>query len=91
MIAASLILGAAGLLVFAPEGRETVSYVIGGALSIFAAGAAGFKRVWGKTPITSVGADQSQEQLGAFIEGESNPEETSLLKKGIFVGKNDPT
>lgn len=56
---------ALGLLIilYAPEGRETFSYWIGGALLIFAAGAAGYKRVWGKTKILSIGADQDQSSL----------------------------
>lgn len=51
------------LMVFAPEGRQTLSYWVGGALLIFAAGAAGYKRVWGKSSIFSVGADQDKEEI----------------------------
>lgn len=50
------------LMIFAPEGRQTLSYWIGGALLIFAAGAAGYKRVWGKSSIFSVGADQDRHE-----------------------------
>lgn len=48
------------IIVFAPEGRETLSYWIGATLLIFAAGAAGYKRVWGKAPGVGVGADQGE-------------------------------
>ncbi|WP_176464520.1 hypothetical protein [Flectobacillus sp. BAB-3569] len=42
----------------APEGKETLSYVVCGLLFIFAAGAVGYKRVWGKIPFTEFKADQ---------------------------------
>jgi hypothetical protein len=58
ILATILILGAAGMLLFAPEGREKLSYWIGAALVIFAAGSVGYQRVWGKTPDISFGADQ---------------------------------
>ncbi len=57
------LLSALALIVFAPEGRETLSYWIGGALLVFSAGAAGFKRVWGKSKVFSLGADQDTNQL----------------------------
>lgn len=60
ILAAILILAAASLILFAPEGRETMSYWLGAALVIFAAGAAGYKRVWGKTENMSFGADQDK-------------------------------
>ena len=63
VLAAVLILGAAALILFAPEGRETLSYWIGAALVIFAAGAMGYKRVWGKTKNNSFGADQDRRDL----------------------------
>ena len=64
MIAAMiLILGAAALILFAPAGRETLSYWIGAALVIFAAGAMGYPRVWGKSKNISFGADQDQRDL----------------------------
>ncbi len=51
------------ILVYAPPGRETLSHWLGGALLIFAAGAAGYKRVWGKAPGFSVGADQDKREF----------------------------
>lgn len=51
------------LITFAPDGRETLSYWIGGVLLIFAAGAAGYKRVWGKSKLFEVGADQDKRDL----------------------------
>jgi O-antigen/teichoic acid export membrane protein len=64
MIAAAiLILGAAVSVLFAPAGRETVSYWIGAALVIFAAGAMGYKRVWGKSSKMSFGADDDRRKL----------------------------
>jgi hypothetical protein len=64
ILAFALILGAAVLLTFAPEGRQTISYWIGAALLVFAAGGAGFGRVWGKTKTISFGADQDRRGLG---------------------------
>lgn len=63
VLAVVALLAALALLVFAPPGRETLSYWIGGALLIFAAGAAGYKRVWGKSKLFSVGADQDRRDL----------------------------
>lgn len=56
VLAFLLILLAATLVVFAPTGRESISYWIGFALVIFAAGASGYGRVWGKTSGLSFGA-----------------------------------
>ncbi|MDU9050768.1 MAG: hypothetical protein Q3M30_18115 [Candidatus Electrothrix sp. Rat3] len=58
-----LILMASLLLIFAPEGRETLSYWIGTALIIFSAGTLGFGRVWGKAANISFGADQDKRNL----------------------------
>jgi O-antigen/teichoic acid export membrane protein len=63
ILAAFLILAAATMILFAPAGRETLSYWIGSALVIFAAGSVGYKRVWSKTKSTSFGADQDQRNL----------------------------
>jgi hypothetical protein len=60
IVSAVLILGAATLILFAPAGREILSYWIGAALVISSAGAAGYKRVWGKNGQASFGADQSE-------------------------------
>src|SRR5712692_7172885 len=48
ILAAVLILAAAAMILFAPAGREILSYWIGAALIVFAAGTVGYKRVWGK-------------------------------------------
>src|SRR5215470_16875796 len=63
ILSAVLIFGAAALILFAPAGRETLSYWIGAALVIFAAGTLGYQRVWGKTKNISFGADQDQRDL----------------------------
>jgi hypothetical protein len=57
ILAFLLILVAVLVVVFAPTGRETISYWVGAALIIFAAGAIGFGRVWAKASKISVGAD----------------------------------
>ena len=64
ILAFLLILSASAIVLFAPTGRETLSYWIGAALIIFAAGTAGFGRVWGKAANISFGADQDQRDLG---------------------------
>jgi len=64
VLAFALILAASAILTFAPEGRQTISYWIGAALVIFAAGSSGFGRVWGKTKNISFGADQDHRDLG---------------------------
>ncbi|MEL6515533.1 MAG: hypothetical protein AAFQ69_18775 [Pseudomonadota bacterium] len=51
------------ILIFAPEGRETLSYWTGAALIIFAAGALGYGRVWGKAGSISFGADQDKRPM----------------------------
>jgi hypothetical protein len=48
------------LLIAAPQGKETLTYIICGVLFIFAAGAVGYKRVWGKIPFTEFRADDGQ-------------------------------
>ena len=63
ILSAVLILSAAALILFAPEGRETLSYWIGAALVIFAAGAMGYQRIWGKSKNISFGADQDRNDL----------------------------
>ncbi|WP_448548879.1 hypothetical protein [Thalassotalea fusca] len=57
ILSAVLLLAACLIFIFAPEGREQVSTWIGAALVVTAAGAAGYKRVWGKSKIISFGAD----------------------------------
>jgi hypothetical protein len=63
VLSAVLILAATLILVFAPPGREQLSYWIGAALLVFAAGAAGYKRIWGRSAVFSVGADGSDAPL----------------------------
>ncbi len=63
VLAFLLILSASLIPLFAPAGRETMSYWIGAALIIIAAGAAGFGRVWGKAASISFGADQDRSNL----------------------------
>jgi hypothetical protein len=58
-----LILAAALIVMFAPKDREKMSYWVGASLVIFAAGAGGFGRVWGKAANISFGADQDRRQL----------------------------
>ncbi|ENU5815648.1 hypothetical protein ACE34P_003248 [Vibrio fluvialis] len=60
ILSAVLLLAACLIFIFAPEGREQVSTWIGVALVITAAGAAGYKRVWGKSKIISFGADNGR-------------------------------
>lgn len=63
IVGAGLVLAAAAMVMFAPAGRETLSYWIGAALVIFAAGAMGYKRVWGTSKSISFGADQDERDL----------------------------
>ncbi len=60
VLAAVMVVAALLAVLFAPAGREVVSYWIGATLFVFAAGAAGYKRVWGKSKVVSVGADQDK-------------------------------
>ena len=56
-----LILAATSAVLFAPQGRETMSYWLGAALLVFAGGASGFGHVWAKTPGFSFGAGSSSD------------------------------
>jgi hypothetical protein len=58
VLSAVLLLAACLIFVFAPTGREVISMWIGAALLVTAAGAAGYKRVWGRSKHMSFGADQ---------------------------------
>ena len=60
-LSALLLLVACLLFVFAPEGREQVSNWIGAAFLVTAAGAAGYKRIWGRTKNMSFGADHGKD------------------------------
>ena len=63
MLSVASLLVALLIVTFAPAGRETLSYWIGGGLVIFAAGSAGYKRVWGRGPKVSIGADQDKRDI----------------------------
>jgi hypothetical protein len=58
VIGGILFLAAAAVITFAPESREILSYWVGGALVILAAGAAGYKRVWGKYKEREISLDK---------------------------------
>jgi hypothetical protein len=58
ILAAILMLASGALITFAPKGREKLSFWVGGALVIFAAGSAGFGRVWAKGAGVSIGASE---------------------------------
>jgi hypothetical protein len=64
VVTAVMVLGAMLGIVFAPAGREVVSYWIGATLLVFAAGAAGYKRVWGRSRLLDVGGDQNKPSPG---------------------------
>lgn len=53
------------VIVFGPAERETLSNWIGAALLVVSAGAAGYKRVWGRTKEISFGADHRNNHKGA--------------------------
>ncbi len=57
IISAVFLLVAIAVILFAPDGREIRSFLLSGVLLIFAAGTFGYKRVYGKTKIGSLGAD----------------------------------
>jgi hypothetical protein len=54
VIASVLFLSAVAVILFAPEGRQNLSYWLGGTLFVLSAGAAGYKRIWGKTKNRSI-------------------------------------
>ena len=57
ILAVVLIIVCVFLLIFTPEGKETLSYIVCGVLFIFAAGAIGYRRIWGKVPFVEFKAD----------------------------------
>jgi hypothetical protein len=57
ILAVVLIIVSVFLLIFAPKGKETLSYIVCGVLFIFAAGAVGYRRIWGKVPFVEFKAD----------------------------------
>ena len=60
VLAVTLIIISVLLLIFAPEGKETLSYIVCAVLFVFAAGAVGYKRIWGKVPFAEFKADSSE-------------------------------
>jgi hypothetical protein len=60
---ASAILLALGLviIIFGPTEKQTLSYWIGASLLLLAAGTAGYKRIWAKSKILDIKADQDKE------------------------------
>jgi len=68
VLATVLLLSGIFLVVFAPQERQGLSYFLGGALVVFAAGAAGFRRVWGKSKYLSFGADQRNQDASPKAE-----------------------
>lgn len=59
IIAATLTMVSVVIMVFAPAGRETLSYWLGAAILVIAAGSMGYKRIRGKTPGFSLRADDA--------------------------------
>jgi hypothetical protein len=60
VLAAVMVVASLLAVLFAPAGREVVSYWIGATLLVSAAGAAGYKRVWGKSKLMSFGGDEDK-------------------------------
>jgi hypothetical protein len=61
ILSAILLLAACAVVVFAPAGREGIAHWMGAALLVTSAGAAGYKRIWGRSKRISFGADQSED------------------------------
>jgi hypothetical protein len=56
-LSAALLVIACILPIFAPQGRETLSYFISLSLLVFSAGAAGFTSIWFKTKLKEIKFD----------------------------------
>lgn len=65
IIGAVLFLAGCQVVVFAPQGRETVAAIVGAAMLVVAAGTAGYRRVWGRGPLIAVGAGDAEPAAGA--------------------------
>jgi hypothetical protein len=65
ILLALLLLAACSVVVLAPAGREGIGHWIGAALLVASAGAAGYKRIWGRSKSLSLGADQSDDSSQA--------------------------
>jgi len=59
-LSAVLLLAACFVVDFAPGGREYLAGGLGAALLVTAAGAASYKRIWGRSTGASLGADQGE-------------------------------
>jgi hypothetical protein len=62
ILAAILFISSLLVIVFAPKGREELSYWIGGTLLIFSAGSAGYKRLWAKGPLLTFEANDGKQK-----------------------------
>ncbi len=71
VVAAILVLSAAVITVFAPEGKATTSYWIGAALVLLAGGAAGYGRVIGKAGAFSLVADSGTAVFGSDLDDDT--------------------
>lgn len=67
-IGATLVISAVAMMIIAPPGREVLSYWLGAALFIVAAGCVGYKRVWAKTKNNTIGATDGGEYDLRIIE-----------------------
>lgn len=74
IIGAILFVAGCQVIVFAPSGRETVAAIVGAAMLVVAAGTAGYRRVWGRTPLIAIGAGDTElttastRDIGAQVE-----------------------
>ncbi len=62
ILSSVLFICALAIVMFAPEGREELSYWIGGTLLLFSSGAAGYKRLWAKGPLLSFEAGEEEKK-----------------------------
>ncbi|MEM0966108.1 MAG: hypothetical protein AAGJ81_08180 [Verrucomicrobiota bacterium] len=62
------------VLIFGPEGKEVMTYLLGASLMIISAGAVGYKRVWGKTEKFEFGASNFEEKTNSNKAAERNAE-----------------
>jgi hypothetical protein len=83
IIGAILFVVGCQVIVFAPSGRETVAAIVGAAMLVVAAGTAGYRRVWGRTPLISVGAGDAEPSVESSIAGiELAKSKRRRLKRG---------
>ena len=60
ILSAFLFVTALFVVMFAPAGREKLSYWVGATLLLFSAGAAGYKRLWVKAPLITFEANDKK-------------------------------